>query len=447
MAERRYRALLIGNWEYPDEPGLAGLFGPPTDLETLREALTDPVSGLHHAEDVTVLRNAPVMEIRSRIERFLNSGRGDDQLLIYYSGHGRETELGNDLFLCARDTSTATIRATTVHVKDLAEQVDRCYAAAKVVILDCCYSGNYRHKGGPGATPFEPGDGLAVLTSSQIGELSQDAGVAGQPSPFTRHLVDGLRGAARDTDDDGYLTSADLYDYIHSRMRAEGPQRPAHMHRIVGRIALGRAAQHVATRPAAPDRERSAARLRYALSHVQDNRATALRLLREFSASDDSGWAAPAAMRLGLLAEADGDDETAIDAYGRAAAAGHAELSPEAAFRLGARLLAAGDPERAAEAWRHAAESAHPRWSGEAALGLARLLVATPEGRPAGLRYYRQAAVARGDSGPAALEFGDALRQAGELDEARAVYRRVAALTDPGLAAIGKRRLAGLRPP
>jgi tetratricopeptide (TPR) repeat protein len=429
VTERRYRALLLGNWEFPQEPQqLRALIGPPTDLRLLRAALTDSAHGLYRSGDVTVLRNAPVMRMRQTIEVFIRSGRSEDQLLIYYSGHGLREESGSDLYLCAYDTSGGTIRSTTVHASDIAEQLRHCRAAASVVLLDCCFSGNYQHKGGSSGTVLD-GRGIAVLTSSQIDRTSRDAEEPGRPSQFTGHLVAGLRGAtgeepARDYQPGGReVTLEDLHEYVDGQMRAEGPHRPTYSNRLVGRVLMARGAGR--TTPGLPPEE-SAAGLRAALQSIPTNRFAAVRSLRELSRNGDDGWALLAGMRLGALA-ADDDHATAIEAYRKVADAGHPEWSPEALYRLGLLLEADGDLTPAAEAWRRAAEFDHPAWAPAAAHRLGRLLARTPTTIKSALRYYRQAlGSARAGSVSIATEFVEVLDRAGEADEARALRIRVA---------------------
>jgi hypothetical protein len=460
-AERRYRALLLGNWIFPGATAeLPPLLGPPTDLGQMRAALTDPGCGLFRPADVRVVENATAQHMRLELERFMSSAVRDEQLLVYYSGHGRQTSVGTDLHLCAYDTDLHAVRATTVHASEINALMQDCRAAAKVVILDCCFSGNFRHKGAPGTAPFTPGRGQAVLTSSQVGVPSLDAASQGEPSPFTAHLVAALRGAAQDTLGNGYLTSEDVYRYVHEQMSAEGPHRPARSQELVGDVALARAGRPGAGPGLDPDT--SARRLGDALRLAARNRPAALRELRELSERAHSGWRLLAALRLGAMAAADGDHATAIDAYGKVAAAGDPRWSAEAGCELGTQFHVAGEPDRAAGAWRAVADGADPVWSVRAAHLLGRLLAAQPETRPDGVRYLRRAAT----DPAAALQLADTLRAGSEpagsakggaalpgasaggsdVDEARAVYRRVLAAADPPWSARAAENLATLDP-
>ncbi|MET8461565.1 caspase family protein [Micromonospora zamorensis] len=432
--DRRYRALLLGNWEFPHEPYMfPNLAGPATDVERLREALTDRECGLHLPEDVIVRRNLESLPMRQEIEVFLKGGKPDQQLLIYYSGHGW-TEEDGELYLCARDTTRAAIQSTTVSTAVLAGQAQASRASAKIVVLDCCQSGNYRFKGVASGREFD-GKGVAALTSSQPDRPSRDALAPDQPSQFTGHLIAGLCGAA--TGRDGFLLLDNVYDYVHERMKDEGAIRPTYSNKLIGLVALGR------TRTArAATVDRAAERLNEALRLERTNRAAAVGALRRLS-EGRSGWGILAAMRLGQLATDDGDDAMAAEAYAKVVEAGDPRWAAEAACRRGTRLAALGDTRRAIEAWRQAVELDDARWSPAAARELGRLLCGDPATRLAGLAYYRQA-LTNGDDPGLVLDAGDALRDAGRHDEARALYRRLAGRPDPPWASTGIERLSGL---
>jgi len=310
-------------------------------------------------------------------------------------------------------------------------------------VLDCYYSGNFRHKGDPAALPFTAGRGQAVLTSSQLGVTSLDAQTAGEPSPFTGHFAAALRGAARDHTGKGFLTSEDIYQYVHTQMAAEGPHRPARSQELVGDVALARARSGAVTADEL-DPDASATRTGAALELLDRNRAAAVQELRLLSESAHGDWRLFAALRLADLAASDGDTTTAIEAYGRVASAGHRHWSPEADHQLGVQLSATGDAERAVIAWRRAADSGRDPWAARAAHRLGELLVGRSETTEVGLRYLRQAAAAEP---AAAVDLGDTLRRCGEIDEARSVYRRVVAAGDPRWSATAGARLAGSAPP
>ena len=160
-------------------------------------------------------------------------GRSIGTLLFYFSGHsdGFRLELGDDAL------PFETLRA----------RLEGSGARVRVVILDACYSGRYVDvKGmrqGPSFDVSLDGDlnttGTAVITSSALGEVSQESGrLAG--GFFTHHLVSGLWGAA-DADGDRVVTPLEAYDHAFARTLSDtvgsptGTQHPSYSFRLKGR--------------------------------------------------------------------------------------------------------------------------------------------------------------------------------------------------------------------
>ena len=112
---RRYKALLVGNFHYPDDSAnLPDLKGPLNDLSDLGRALTDSVVGLFDQGNVTIFPERTSREIAAAEERFFNDATRDDVLLFYYSGHGLTNERGDVLLLCGRDSQSELRMSTTV---------------------------------------------------------------------------------------------------------------------------------------------------------------------------------------------------------------------------------------------------------------------------------------------------------------------------------------------
>ena len=160
MADR-YRALLIGNTSYPEDPhNLQRLEGPINDISLLRAALEDPEVGMFAPGAVTLLSERTSHELVSALDEFFSAGR-DEVVLLYYSGHGRLDET-NTLYLCTRDTKTDRLRSTAVSSRRINEFIELSSAARTIIILDCCHSGAF--KSGDIAGPIA-GNGRYVLTS------------------------------------------------------------------------------------------------------------------------------------------------------------------------------------------------------------------------------------------------------------------------------------------
>ena len=248
MNDGVYRALLIGNAIFPEDPhNLNNLNGPLNDISLLRSALTDRKTGLFERGNVRVLKNQKKAVIASTIERFYQEAGRSDTTLLYYSGHGKSDERDN-LYLCARDTRTTLLNSTGLSDIEIQRMMEASYARTFVIILDCCHAGGFKSGGIP--TNLQ-GEGRFLLASSRRNELSLDAEDPSGNSAFTRYLVEGLRTGA-DRDGDGYVSLSEVYQHVLDGLERETQQRPQrHFDRTVGDVRLARVKVFPKRRPVA----------------------------------------------------------------------------------------------------------------------------------------------------------------------------------------------------
>jgi hypothetical protein len=233
---RRYRALLVGNWHYPDDPAnLPDLKGPLNDVSRLAEALADPSLGLFAPVDVTTLTERASHEIVAELESFFGEATREDVLLFFYSGHGITADNGT-LLLCGRNARTDRKLATTVSSATVNEMIAGCPAAAVVIVLDCCHAGAF--KSGDLAGELA-GKGRFVLTASRSRDRAPDAEHATGLSRFTGHLLRGLRGEAS-LAGASHITLSDLDRYVHRKMTEDGPIIPQRRFDGDGEVAIAR---------------------------------------------------------------------------------------------------------------------------------------------------------------------------------------------------------------
>ena len=240
MAQARHKALLVGNARFERDPhNLPALKGPPEDLKLLEAVFTDPVVGLHQAGDVRTLLDATRGEVSEAIDEFFNTAAPDDNLLFYYSGHGRQ-DANNSLFLCARDTRTDRLPSTAVGDFQINQMIATSHAARVVIILDCCHSGSF--KGGEMSMVLAQASGRFLLTSCRDQQLASDANDNGGASAFTRHFADALRLGEVDSNRDGFVTLSEVYHHILPKLKLATQQIPQlHLDKTVGDPPMVRA--------------------------------------------------------------------------------------------------------------------------------------------------------------------------------------------------------------
>lgn len=217
-----YRALLIGNSSFDSDAGLSPLNAPVKDVARLHHALVSPDTGMFEDADVRLVTEATCARILDELDMFFASARRDDLALLYYSGHGVLDER-NQLYLCARDTRSDRLLRTAISNNRINEFIDQSPTRCTVILLDCCASGQFK----AGAVEAQlAGSGKYVISSTRGAALANDSATPTGTSLFTEFVVEGLLGAARDSDGDGLIELRELYDFTRDRLRASSTQVP-----------------------------------------------------------------------------------------------------------------------------------------------------------------------------------------------------------------------------
>ncbi|MEU4682811.1 caspase family protein [Streptomyces xinghaiensis] len=220
-------ALIVACHEYRDQ-GLRRLRSPAEDAEALGRVLSDASIGDY---DVRMLLNEPAHLVNETLEDFFADRSAGDLLLVYFSCHGVKDEFGQ-LHFATSDTRLGRLGSTSVSAEFVNRLMSRSRSRRIVLILDCCYAGAFARgmvpRGGTELPVQEQlgGRGRAVITASSAIEYSFEGGEEpsgtgrAAPSVFTSALVDGLESGEADRDQDGWVTLDELYDHLHSAVRA-----------------------------------------------------------------------------------------------------------------------------------------------------------------------------------------------------------------------------------
>ncbi|MFH8401060.1 type VII secretion protein EccCb [Streptomyces anulatus] len=250
MAGRR-TALLVATDGYVD-PGLNQLRSPVRGAGELEGLLKDESVG--RFDSVRTLTNRPKEEVEQRIESLLSNRAPDDLVLLYLSCHGIRNDTGR-LFFATVGTDLSRPHTTAVRADLIHQLLDECEARAKIVLLDCCYSGLF-HRGSPmSPAPIDvkaalAGRGTFVITASTSLEYAYEGDQLtldnSFPSArFTAAVNEGLRTGQADLDHDGVITPDELYTYVHAAVVNQGgpEQTPTKSGQCEGHVPLAYAAQ------------------------------------------------------------------------------------------------------------------------------------------------------------------------------------------------------------
>lgn len=226
------KALIIGIDHYPGAP-LKGCIADAHAMDAVLETNGDGSPNFHVRRIVSSEGEIERATLRESIEALFS---GDPEIaLLYFSGHGHISSSGGHIV--SQDFRKYD---EGVSMDEILVWAKASKARAKVVILDCCYSGAFGSPatGDGSATLCE---GLSVLTAcrSTEGAVEQDgAGI------FTSLVVSGLNGGAADIT--GNVTPGSIYAYVDKAL-GEWGQRPIFKTNVSRFISLRKAAPQMAT--------------------------------------------------------------------------------------------------------------------------------------------------------------------------------------------------------
>ncbi len=222
-------ALLIGVGEHQYADCLTNLSSPAKDVESLRHVLSEPQWG--NFDRVDCLLNPDRYDMEHQVNQFFQNCDTEDQLLLYFSGHGLQDHLGN-LHLATRITHKSEagelIRSSTLSAHAVGEQIRQSPSKYQVLLLDCCFSGAFdpalqpKYAGDINLKGLSGSEGCAVLASSGANQYSfehkdQDL------SLYTRYLVEGITTGAADRRQVGQIELAELHNYASQQIHQHWP--------------------------------------------------------------------------------------------------------------------------------------------------------------------------------------------------------------------------------
>lgn len=204
------KALVVGIDNYQGNDVLNGCVNDANAIKKVLERHGD--GSLNY--DVNCLENIQNKDdLTQKIEDLFN---GDcESALFYFSGHGYVDKHGAASLV----TPDMSINSMGIRMDDILLWANESKIKNKIIILDCCFSGNMGNFSGDG-TKTNLSDGVTILTASKAEEPSMEIEGHGV---FTTLLLSALDGGASDIL--GNTTPGSIYSYIDNAL---GPweQRP-----------------------------------------------------------------------------------------------------------------------------------------------------------------------------------------------------------------------------
>lgn len=138
-----------------------------------------------------------------------------DIALLYFSGHGFVRNADGYIV-----TSDAERYDEGISMTNILAMANSSPVKNKVILFDCCYSGNMGTPSVADGGVAQLSEGLTVLTASRASEAAMEQAGAGV---FTALVVDALQGGAADLR--GHITPGGIYAYVDQALGA-WDQRP-----------------------------------------------------------------------------------------------------------------------------------------------------------------------------------------------------------------------------
>lgn len=238
-------AVLIGvsEYKYPDA-GLRDLDFADDDARAMADFLKSPAGGKFADTDIRLLLNqdASINAVKSALEQIAKLARPEDMVVIFIAGHGAPDPVSpQNLYFLLNDTKVVDMKGTAFPMNELRLYLDTKLAAKRVLtLIDTCHSAGINQGSKElvsGRDLVRVGDennisnfylakqlfkesGRAVLTSSDVNEVSQESAKWNNHGVFTWALLEGLRGKA-DFNRDNIVTTGEIFQYTRATVRSE----------------------------------------------------------------------------------------------------------------------------------------------------------------------------------------------------------------------------------
>lgn len=212
----RYHALVIGNNSYADGrfPALGSAVNDATAVaQLLRE---------RYGHETRLLLNATRLDILSALAELRGRLKADDNLLVYYAGHGELSADGREGYWIPVDAQSGN-PASWISNRAISDLLEGTASRHVLVVADSCYSGALANAGLPSYGATEPGadwaDWVRSLSSSRSRLALTSGGLQpvpdagnGRHSYFARAFLNVLQ------DNNRVLEGARLYREINSSL-------------------------------------------------------------------------------------------------------------------------------------------------------------------------------------------------------------------------------------
>ncbi len=211
-----YHALIIGINEYED-PDIRSLDRPVRDANKIYEVLTTQYT--FKQENTHLLKNATKIEIESKLDYLAKTVKPNDNLLIFYAGHGEWNNDSDVGYWWPADATYGSFR-TYITNSVLVAFIKEIKVKHTLVIADACFAGAIFNSRSSTKDPdkaiqeYYALPSCKAMTSGSYDEVNDQ-------SAFTKYLVEGLSENTEEA-----FTALKLYSDFHRPVKINSGIEP-----------------------------------------------------------------------------------------------------------------------------------------------------------------------------------------------------------------------------
>jgi hypothetical protein len=215
-AKRKNYALLIAIEEYQD-PAIQILSEPKGDAYKLREVLTSRYT--FEPDDIIMLEDPTFEDLNVAFDNLSHTLTDNDNLLIFYAGHGFFDEKTNIGYWLPSDASEKN-RAKWFRNSALVENIGAINSKHTLLIADACFSGGiFKTRAAFNNASIDIAN--MMRRNSRKAMTSGSLTTVPDKSVFMRYLLKVLQ-----ENENMFLPSEDLFDEVRIAMRSNASTRP-----------------------------------------------------------------------------------------------------------------------------------------------------------------------------------------------------------------------------
>lgn len=224
------KAILIGVGEFPEEENIHPIPNIKANIELFHKTLIDKnLIGIPE-ENIILSINEDRKTIEKKLVDIAKETRSKlFTLLVYYTGHGMYSTVDGEFYFTTRDSTIDYLDTNSININLFRSRIDRSLAGRKIIILDCCHSGEFIGSMGSLESQIQSDlnkfQGSYVMTSSSKDKRSQfPVDQPDQPTFFTGKLIDVLQKGVEGPNE--YFSLQEIYDEIDNYFSTTDIPRP-----------------------------------------------------------------------------------------------------------------------------------------------------------------------------------------------------------------------------